>query len=578
MSDNNSFLSNYGNKRPEESLAPVPEKKLTFEEKSGFKMSKHDQTRPPEGSGGNKRPPAILIAGGAALIVIIIVLIIILSGGGVEVIDLTGRTLTDAKLWASQNGVMMSQLEAYSDTVEEGSVIGQDVPAGEKLPKGKFLTVTVSLGHDMGVMVPLPDFMSMTSDEVKAWADGNYMSKVRISAEFNESVPAGKVVSFNVNDSTVVNEVRRDASIVVVVSKGPEEETATIKVPDFKTKSLAECFTFAKENGITLTVNEEYDDYAPAGTIMSQSVKADQMVAKGTEITLVVSLGKRIVVPDFSDYYKEAATAKASQLGITATLTEQYSGSSAGAFISQSIKVDTVYTAGEILELKYSLGNRVVVSSYVGQTLDAIQAWALGLGEKGAKITIKSTETISSSPKGTIIYQDQASKEISYKTTINVTVSKGSVVYVPDFVGEYRNYNSAILREDAITMCEKAGLIPVFVQEANNTYLYNEIWYQDIAAGTEVTQGTKITLKYVQSAITTVPGDLIDKTEAEIDAGFIQTQGYDARLRFVIVHGDTYDTTGTIPNKVVNLSVAAGTTVAMGTTVTLTLGGGTPAP
>ncbi len=131
-------------------------------------------------------------------------------------------------------------------------------------------------------------------------------------------------------------------------------------------------------------------------------------------------------------------------------------------------------------------------------------------------------------------------------------------------MGGTGKYSDAILREDAIKLCEAAGLIPVFKEEAKPAYLPGEVWSQDIAAGTETTQGTKITLRYVKSATTTVPDGLIGKTELEVNTA------YGSILRFAFIEGDTYDPT--VINVVTAQSITTGTTVAMGTTVTLTLG------
>ncbi len=566
MSDNNSFLSNYSKKTEEDAAAP--QKKLTFKQESGFKKPERSGPRPQENT-DNKRLKTLLIAGGGALVVIAIVLVIVFSGGGVEVIDFTNRPLTDAKLWANENGVMLSEKQAFSDTVKDGNIIEQDILAGQKLPRGSFLTLTVSLGHDMSVMVPLPDLKSMTADEVQKWADDNFMSKVRISAEYSADVAEGKVISFTVNDTTVVDEVRRDSSILVIVSKGPEEAAATVKVPDLKEKSLAECYTFAKENGLVLTVKEEYDDYVPAGTIMSQSVKKDQMVAKGSEIVLVVSKGKMVTVPDFSAYTKEQATALTTQLQLPVTITEKYSSSSTGRLISQSIEAGSVYKAGDLLELTYSLGNKIVLASYVGQTRDALESWAQGLNDQGARITIKATEAKSNQPRGTIIYQDKSSTSVSYKTTINITVSAGNVVYVPDFTGpQDSNYNNAITREKAIKMCEEAGLIPVFVQDGSSGALPGEIWSQSIEPGTEVNEGTTITLTYRPAGTVIVPNFVNENKTTEISK---LLEAHRSKLDIQFADGIKEGT-------VVSQSLAADSTVAAGSVITLTMSGAPESP
>lgn len=559
MSDNNSFLSNYGNKQQEEAAAAPS--KFKYEQKSGFKKPQSSGPKPPE---NKKRIKPAWIAGGAALIVLIVVLIIVFSGGGVQVIDLKGRTYTDAKLWADQNSVMLSKKEAYSDTVEEGKVIDQDVPVGQKVTRGGFLTLTVSLGHDLSVTVPLPDFKTMTSDEVKAWAAENFMTKVRVSAEYSADVPEGNVISYTVNDATVVSEVRRDSSIVVVVSKGPEEAAATIKVPDLKTKSLAECFTFAKANGLTLTIQEEFDDYVPAGTIMSQSVKADQLVSIGSEIVLVISKGKMITVPDFSAYTKEQATTLATEIGLPITVTEKYSSSSAGRLISQSIEAGSVYEKGDMVELKFSLGNKIVVASYVGQTRDAIETWVKGLNEQGAKITIKAAESKSSKPRGEIIFQDVANTSVGYKATINITVSAGKVVYVPDFVAEgATGYDQGITREKAIALCEAAGLIPVFVEDNTVNVLPGTVFSQSIAPGTETSEGTKITLLFKPTTTVIVP-DFSGKDE-------LWTRQYLGQLDIVFANGVKEGT-------VISQSLAVNSTVASGSVITLTMSGPPASP
>ena len=103
-----------------------------------------------------------------------------------------------------------------------------------------------------------------------------------------------------------------------MVSKGPEDESALeVVVPNFKEMGIGECYIFANENGLVLQVEEEYDDFVPAGAIISQSIKPEEKVKKGTEITLVVSKGKMITVPDFAGYSKEKATAVAGELGNT---------------------------------------------------------------------------------------------------------------------------------------------------------------------------------------------------------------------------------------------------------------------
>jgi len=574
VQDGGTDRASSGNGKP---AAPVPAVKKAadsgyrYEQKSGFKPPERRENAalpPGGGSGRNKKLIAILAAGGALVILIIVLVLALTAGMPVE--QLVGRTQTEAQLWATQNGLNLQVTEVYSDDVEAGVIISQEPPAGTRVKKGAFVYVTVSEGPDLSVTLTLPDLLNMTKDEVEAWAKANHMTKVRITTEFSDTVPAGKVIRYEINDNTVVgNEVRRDTPVYVIVSKGIDTSVEMVEIPDFKTMTLAECYTFANDNGLVLSVTEQYDDYIPEGSIISSSVKEKEKVPRGTEIRLVASKGKKIEIPDFSDYTKETALSVASGLGIPVTVIEKYSGSAEGAFISQSIPAGTVYEKGDFLELHYSLGNKIVVPSFVGQTRDAIESWALDLNSKGARITISATETNSSQPAGTIIYQDPANTTVGVKKTISVTVSKGQVLYVPDFVsGAYADYSVAFTREQAIARCEELKLVPVFKAEAKSGVLPGAIWYQDLTPGKEVTEGTKIVLKYspAPAELLTVP----DFTAMNADEPAIKADpaGYLKKFNLVFVPAEANDSTRS-PNVVISQSVPAGTKVPYGTTITL---------
>ena len=586
--NNNNFLSGY-NKRDDETPSdklnlPGPDAPrevsvksvktvkdadinagFKYEQKSGFKPPERKENRTPPTGGSNKKLIIAIAAGAGALLLIVLILILVLSGG-IKVIDLVGRSLTEAQLWAGQNELNLQTEEVYSDQVKAGVIISQETAADSKVKKGDFVYVTVSLGPDLSVALPLPNLLDMTKDEVDAWAAENFMTKVRVTTEFNATVPAGKVIRYEINDSTVVgDEVRRDTPIYVIVSKGIDTTVEQIEVPDFKTMTLSECYVFANDNGIVLVVEHKYDDYVPEGSIISQSVKAKEKVPEGTEIKLVASKGKMIEIPDFSDYTKELATSVATELGIPVTIIEKYSGSSAGRLISQSIDAGTVYEKGDYLELTYSLGNKIVVPSFVGQTRDAIEAWALELNEQGARIKISATTTNSSSPAGTIIHQSPSNTSVGVSKTISITVSKGAVVYVPDFTsGADNDYSVAIPREQAIAMCEELKLVPVFKEKSKGGVLPGAIWFQDPKPGVEIKQGSTVTLTFAPTQKYTVES-FIGMTEQDAYDDFLEY------LNITITMAEQHNDDPALADKIIAQSINVGTVVTRGTTITLYL-------
>lgn len=580
MDDNNRFLSSYKKKtaeQPEEQGKETPPAvkegppSLRYEEKSAF--------RPPRASAGGAPPPRkrpnLLIPVIVAAVVVMggIIALIAVLNQGVKVGKLEGMTVNDAQLWASDNGVRLQITDEYNDAVDEKKVISQDPAEGTHISKGGFVKLVVSKGHDLTVTLPLPDIKNMTQEEIEAWAAQNFMTKVRITSEYNSEVPKGSVISFEINDNTVVDNVKRNTPIYVIVSKGKQNDAdVLITLPNFKEKSISESYAFANENGLTLKMEEQYDDYAAKGSIIAQSVKADEKVSKGAEITLTVSKGKKIVVVDFSGFSKQKAQAKGTELGIPVSIVEQYSTLAMGEFISQSIPANSVYEEGDVLELYYSLGNKVVIGSFVGQPRDAMETWAKDLNNQGCSIVIKATYTQSNSPKGNIIYQSKANTSIGVKTTISITVSAGKAVFMPDFVApEGSGYDVAITREKALAMCEALNIVPVFVKSAKAGRLPGEIWYQSVAAGKEVNEGTTITLKYNPSDATVTVPDFKGMTEAEIRAG-----PYFMQFTITFAQGETY--VDGYPEMVYQQSVRAESKVVTGAAITLTISPAAPAP
>lgn len=555
--DDNQFLNDY-KKKLSGARPPAPGRPTANEKPASFLPQPVPETKAP---GGNKRKTMILIV---FLLVAAALLFILLSQRGIHVIDLSGWPLSDAQLWADDQGIRLQMMEEYNDDVPSGRIISQDPKPGEKLKKGDFLKVTVSLGSDPNVLLPLPDLLSMTLEEVEAWAQENHMTRVRITTEYHDEIEPSRVIRYEINDDTVVDKVRRSTPIYVVVSKGKEPiKKEQVSVPDFKDMDLVLCRQVAEENGLRLQIVEEYDDFLPAGTILGQSIAPEKKVDKGTEITLTVSKGKKILVPDFSGFTREQAMALASEKGIQIAVRERYTELDTGAFVSQSLLAGTIYEPSDVVELTYSLGHEIVLPCFVGQTRADIESWAKEYNEKGASIKISVTQTQNKASKGTLIYQDPQNRVIGIKKTVHIALSLGRMVFVPDLVApEGSSYGQVFTREKACALCEPLNLIPVFVAEKNQNRLPGEIWQQSIAAGTEVYEGTLLTLKYNPAEVTLTVPDFRNLTKDEIvAAGFMKKLDISFMLSDEAKEG--------FAGKVYEQSVAAGTTVAAGTPITV---------
>ncbi len=527
-----------------------------YEQKSEFTPPKSK----PKKKVAPKNTKLILgVAGGTVVVVVIILLLFFLLNGKATLPNMVGWKADDVNLWATENGVMLRYTEEYSDVVEKDLVIRHTPGEGEKVEKRNFLELTVSKGPDPSILVKIPDFMNMSKQQIEAWGAENHMSKLRITAENSKTVEIGKVINFTVNDTSVVGEeVRRDSPVYVIISNGVGAN-GKVTLPDFTTMTLEVAQTFADDNEILLETEEVFDEVNPKGMIVSQDIAMDEVIQIGDTVILEVSKGPEIIMPNFASYDADMASSIASQNGITIMMKEKYSAAAAGKLISQSLSAGSLYDPEDIVTLTYSLGNTIMLPSYVGQGVDALSVWASEFNDKGANIKISKSYTTSNDLPGTIITQNVADKEVGISTTVKVLVSKGQIVYVPDLVSEKGlGYGQAITREKAMTLCEEAGLIPVFVEANDKSRLEGEVWSQSIAPGKEVQHGTTITLKYKPVTTTVKVPNFTGMTRVEIEGA-----GY--HNKFTIVYEGSGDANATIESQ----SSRVGMTVAPGTEIVL---------
>ncbi len=463
----------------------------------------------------------VLYIGIALASILAIVLAVFLLGRGKELPSMSGWSTSEAEFWASENKVNVRVEKLYSDEISSGTVISQTPAAGERIGNGEFLTITVSDGPDLSILVPVPDIMNMTMAEVEAWADANFMTTVRITTQTSETVASGKVISFTVNDNTVLeDEIRRDTPFYVVFSKGKPVGEA-VELPNFLTMSVAEAEAFALEKELTLVLEEEFSDTVSEGNVIRQDVKAGENVYAGDVITLTVSKGKEIRVPDFASLSRELAAATASGLGIQTLIEETYSTEAKDVLLSQSAAAGSLYQQDDIVVLRYSKGNVFMITSFVGQSETELYAWRDGLNADGAQIQLTVTYTESATAFGTVLDQSHENVNVGIDAHLYFIVSSGTPVTVPSFVQPAgAGYGGIITKADVIASCNALGIVPYFEEGTAAGRLPGEVWYQSITAGQTIMQGQSIIIKIVpeSAAATLSVPNFSGKTLAEAKA------------------------------------------------------------
>ncbi len=173
---------------------------------------------------------------------------------------------------------------AYSETVRAGRVLRQTPGANDRIDPDGTVAVVLSRGPERHAV---PDVVGQPLDEAQATLRSGRLGFGESIARFNATVPDGSVVRA---DPEVGTELRRDAAVDLVVSRGPRP----IDVPDVTGLARARAEAEVVDLDLQAEVEETFDDQVPEGRVVSQSPAGGTLVA-GDTVTLTVSKGPELV-------------------------------------------------------------------------------------------------------------------------------------------------------------------------------------------------------------------------------------------------------------------------------------------
>lgn len=308
--------------------------------------------------------------------------------------DFVGQDVSVVSTWATQNkmdaGVVAMAPEEYSLEYDEGIVMAQSVAAGTRVKQSTPITITVSAGPDPDEAIEFPDLNSMTLDEIRTWIDDNKLLKTKVTTQYSDSVAEGDVISYELRNISE-SEFTRGSTLNIVCSKG-KEPAKTVQVVDYTGKTYTECLTWATNNKITLNKVEQLSDTVESGYIISQDKTTSDTLQAGDTMTVVVSTGKGITIPNLVGYTAEqleAWQAGKDSSGVTVVTKSVYNAAPAGSVISQSIAAGTTVESGSVLELTISLYLPILetdTTEWIGVNYLKLKAWVDEANSKGASI------------------------------------------------------------------------------------------------------------------------------------------------------------------------------------------------
>lgn len=244
------------------------------------------------------------------LIVIILAIVLAIAGvvlffmlrPTIEVREFVGENSSEVKAWIKQNEIETQGIifrEEYSFDYDEGYIISQSIDAGKKVRKDVKMDFVVSLGADPDEPVSVPDIMSMYKEELQDWVKENKLTKTKVMSAYSDEVESGAVISYEFKNGADVDNFTRSSTLTITVSKGPQP-AGTVTIEDFVKQDYSVVEAWGKKNKVEIIKTTKYDDKIAKDIVISQSIEAKKTVKEGESLTVVVSLGKGVQVPDFT--------------------------------------------------------------------------------------------------------------------------------------------------------------------------------------------------------------------------------------------------------------------------------------
>ncbi len=203
----------------------------------------------------------------------------------ITMIDVKNKTFDEAKSELEAIGLRIEQEGvSSSDTVEEGKIISQSVQEGTSVAKNSTVKVTISSGAGS---VEVPDVTNYTSSEAQSrLTEAGFV----VTTDYDYSDLAQDHVIRT--EPAAHSSARAGDTIKIILSRGLEN----VKVPDVRNKPQAEAEEELSNAGLTVSqAGSEYNETIPEGNVISQSIVGGKYVDRGTSISLVISLGKKMV-------------------------------------------------------------------------------------------------------------------------------------------------------------------------------------------------------------------------------------------------------------------------------------------
>lgn len=217
-----------------------------------------------------------------------------------QMIDIRGMSVEDAQKAVDRLKLDLTvfAFETKQSDVKDGTILEQDVKAGDTVKRGSQINVVIAgKGDSTSEMVKVPSVIGKTKSSAKSTLESAGFSVTFEYGDYNDSVAADVVTA---QSPSAKNKAAKGSTVTVTLSPGQKP----IPVPNVVGASQSHAESALAGAGLKYTyADSQYSDTVPAGNVISQT-KSGETVAAGTTITLTLSKGKQEISTNVSKTVK----------------------------------------------------------------------------------------------------------------------------------------------------------------------------------------------------------------------------------------------------------------------------------
>ncbi len=239
----------------------------------------------------------------------------------VEIPDLTGSDQAEALSNLQALGFKVGIENSANPSVPSGAVIKTQPPANTVTSPDTLVTIIVSVGPEA---FPIPYIIDLeTARGVYIIEQNGFVVGQKLEVN-DDNVPRGFIISQNPIAGTKMSP---GSNVDLVISKGP----SLIEISNLSRKSLVDAIQILETLGLEYEFIEEYSEDVSVGLVSKTIPEAGEIVTPDQVITIIVSLGIKIEVPEVEGLSYQEALDVLEEAGLLATI----KGDSNGRIVKQ---------------------------------------------------------------------------------------------------------------------------------------------------------------------------------------------------------------------------------------------------